>query len=282
MRIRPLQPEDVLAAREPADAALGPPPSLDPAAAETYWAVRFERLVGTDPGGCWGAEDDDGRIVGTALALVRDGVWALAFLAVHPDVQAQGIGRRLLDATLEHAEGARAALIASSTDPKAMRRYARAGFDLRPCVAAGGTLDRSALPAGLRSRQTDDLSVAETLGREVRGGAYDPDDFGLYLQSGWIGLRCGDDGFALANDGRVSILVARDEATATDLLWSALATARNGGNGGNGDADFITAGQDWAIQTVLEAGLALSPDGPIFTRGEVGPLRPWIPAGSFL
>ncbi|MDQ3740953.1 MAG: GNAT family N-acetyltransferase [Actinomycetota bacterium] len=279
MRIRPLEPEDVDAAREPADATLGPPPDLDPEAARAYWTNRFERLLATDPGGCWAAEDDSGRIVGTALALVRDGIWVLAFLAVHPDAQAQGVGRRLMDAALSHGERARGAMIASSTDPKAMRRYARAGFDLRPCVAAGGTLDRSKLPAGLRSRETGDLSLATAIGREVRGGGYDPEDLALYVEAGWTAFRHGDDGIALAHDGRVSLLVARDEQAAIDLLWSGLATAHPGGNG---DVDFISAGQDWAIRTVLDAGLALSPDGPLFTRGELGPLRPWLPAGSIL
>ncbi len=281
MRIRPLQPDDVLRAREPATAALGPPPDLEGEAADVYWADRFRRLAPTDPGGCWGAEGDDGRILGTALSCVRDGIWVLAFLAVHPDVQAQGIGRQLLDATLAHADeqGTRAGMIAASTDPKAMRRYARAGFDLRPCVAAGGILDRSKLPGGLRSRETDDLSLVSEIGREVRGGGYDPEDFASYRNAGWVALRCGDDGIALAHDGRVSMLVARDESTAVDLLWAGLATAHPGGNA---DVDFITAGQDWAIQTLLEAGLALSPDGPVFTRGALGPLRPWLPAGAFL
>ena len=39
---------------------------------------------------------------------------------------------------------------------------------------------------------------------------------------------------------------------------------------------------DWAIQTGLAAGLLLSPDGPLFTRGTLGPLRPWIPSGALL
>ena len=280
MRIRPLRPEDVLAAREPAQAALGPPPHLDPAEAETFWSERFDRLVATDPGGCWGAEDDDGRIVGCALALVRDGLWGLSFLAVHPDVQAQGIGRQLVDAALTHAEGCHSAIIASSTDPKAMRRYAKAGFDLRPCVAAAGIVDRAAIPAGLRSTEDPEaLGLGEPLGRFLRGAAYAPDDLAIYAEAGGTVLRCGDDGLALCHDGIVSIVLAREEEVASDLLWSCLAASTPGATA---SSDFITAGQDWAIRTLLDAGLALSPDGPLFTRGTLGPLRPWIPAGTFL
>jgi hypothetical protein len=36
------------------------------------------------------------------------------------------------------------------------------------------------------------------------------------------------------------------------------------------------------VRTCLDAGLALSPDGPIFTGGRLGPLRPYIPSGAYL
>jgi GNAT superfamily N-acetyltransferase len=281
MRIRPLRPEDVDAAREAAYAAMPPPDTDSPEEAERYWAARFERFVGTQPGGCWCAEDDDGRIVGTALAHVRDGIWGLAFFAVAPGVQARGVGRQILDATLTHAEDARAAIIASSTDPKAMRLYARAGFDLRPCVAAAGIVDRGAIPKGLRSiqAQADALELVVPLGREVRGGAYAPEDLAIYLTDGAVVLRHGDDGVAVARDGTPKLLLARDDAIAQDLLWACLAS---GPNGGTVEVDYLIAGQDWAIRVALDAGLPLSPAGPLFTRGELGPLRPWIPSGAFL
>ena len=46
--------------------------------------------------------------------------------------------------------------------------------------------------------------------------------------------------------------------------------------------DLMTSGQDWAVRTCLDARLALSADGPLFTRGELGPLRPWLPSGALL
>ncbi|HEX2087765.1 MAG TPA: GNAT family N-acetyltransferase [Solirubrobacteraceae bacterium] len=279
MRIRPLQPEDARPALEAARAALPAPPELDPAQAAIFWSERFGRLLTADPGGCWAAEDETGRVVGCALALVRDGLWGLSFLAVHPDFQARGVGRRLVDAALTHADGTRGGIIASSVDPKAMRRYARAGFDLRPCVAAAGIVDRSAIPTGLRSMPTDDVSLCEPLGRAIRGGAYAPEDLGVYLAAGWRALRCGDDGLALECKGSPALVLGRTEEAAADLLWSCLAASPNGGTV---HCDFIMARQDWAVRALLDAGLALSPDGPMFTRGELGPLRPWIPAGTFL
>ncbi len=272
--------EDVVAADHVAAAAL-PPSGGDPDRRRRWMHARIGRLVTTDPEGCWVATDDDGALTGVALALVRDGIWGLSLLAVAPDRQERGTGRALLDATLQHDAGVRGWLIASSVDPKAMRLYARAGFRIHPCVAAGGPLNRSRLPAGLRSREagTERLEQAGALAREVRGGAYDPGDLQLYLDGGGQLLVCGDDGFAIARQGSTSMLVARDGATAADLLWSVLATAERGASV---LADFISAGQDWAIRTALDARLDLSPDGPYFSRGQVGPLRPFLPSGAFL
>src|SRR3954451_5141487 len=132
---------------------------------------RVAHLLETDPGGAWVAEAE-GRVVGVALALVREGLWGLSLLAVEPIRQDQGIGRRLLDAALGYADGARGAIILSSTDPKAMRRYARAGFALRPAVAAAGIVERSALPARhprVRAATGVDLELTEDVSRKVRG-----------------------------------------------------------------------------------------------------------------
>jgi hypothetical protein len=40
--------------------------------------------------------------------------------------------------------------------------------------------------------------------------------------------------------------------------------------------------QEWAVRIGLAAGLALSLEGPVFTRGTLGPLRPWLPSGTLL
>jgi hypothetical protein len=36
------------------------------------------------------------------------------------------------------------------------------------------------------------------------------------------------------------------------------------------------------VQACLRAGLALSPDGPVYVRGDVGPLAPYLPSGAYL
>ncbi len=126
--------DDVQAADETAWAALHeqvPPQfAIDDDVRAHRGRLRIAHLQRTDPGGAWVAEDG-GEIVGVALALVREGVWGLSLFGVRPELQGRGTGRKLLDATLRYAEGCRGAIILSTPDPRAMRRYARAGFALR-------------------------------------------------------------------------------------------------------------------------------------------------------
>lgn len=245
---------------------------------ERFHVRRHLHLLETDPGGCWVAEED-GRLVGVALGILREGVWGLSFLAVQPDVQARGIGRRLLERAVAYGDGARGRIILSSTDPKAMRRYARAGLDLEPCVAAAGIVDRATLPVMPAAIvESDDVEATAPISRFVRGATHHL-DIPQYLDYGMRLYLHGNRGFVVADDRTVKLLAARDAQAAAELLWAALALTPNGGTIG---VDFLTARQQWAIQVVLEAGLALSPDGPIFTAGDVGPMAPYIPCGAYL
>ena len=279
MLVRPLGPADVPAAVDVVLAAL-PESGGDPVAARSWRTDRIGHFAATDPEGAWVAEQD-GEVAGVALAIVRDGIWGLSLMAVDPRRHARGIGTELLRSALTHDAGVRGAIIAASEDPKAMRLYARAGFDLRPCVSAGGIVDRSALPAGLRARPSDDFEALAAMARPVRGGAYASGDLAfMAARPGAGALRLADRGFAVRRaEGMPFLLVARDDAAAADLLWSCLAA---GHPGATVNIEFITAGQDWAIATALDAGLALSVEGPLFTRGDLGPLRPWLPSGAIL
>jgi GNAT superfamily N-acetyltransferase len=284
VQIRPLTPDDVPAADRAAWAALREhiPDAFAHENEERArrGQYRIAHLLATDPDGAWVAELD-GEVVGIGLALLREGVWGLSLLAMRPDVLSRGGGRRLLEATLRYAERARGAIILSSTDPRAMRRYARAGFELRPCVAFAGIVDRSAIPGELRSRPGsagEDRELCDAVSRHVRGAAHGP-DLEAFEGAGNQLFVHEDGGWAAVRDGAPTLLAARDEAIATDLLWSALAF---GTPGATVHVDFISAGHDWAVQTCLAAGLALSPDGPIFVRGDVGPFAPYLPSGAYL
>src|SRR3954467_14530151 len=138
---------------------------------------RVAHLQRTDPGGAWVAEAG-GAIIGMAIALVREGIWGLSLFAVARDHQSRGIGRELLEAAFGHGAAAPGPLTLSRESPAAMRRYARLGLELRPCVAAAGIVDRARLPAEddvIRDAGPDGIAVADGIGRAVRGAGHGVD-----------------------------------------------------------------------------------------------------------
>lgn len=279
MEIRPLTTDRVEEAAAVALEALPIPPEFDDGERLSWLTRRTAHMVRTDPDGAWMAVEGD-TVTGMALAIVREGLWGLSLMAVRPANHARGTGTKLLQAALTHAGGGRGGIILSSTDPRAMRMYAQAGFDLRPCVAVAGILDRDAIPNGLRARETEDVEQAGALARPVRGAAYAPEDLALSLSRADVRLlMIPGEGLALHDAGSPVLVAARTEAGALDLLWSCFAAARPGATV---HADFLMAGQDWAVQACLKARLVLSPEGPVYTRGELGPLRPFLPSGSLL
>src|SRR4051794_7038633 len=160
--IRPMGDDDVAGAAETWIDAFGTmraayhlPVEERTDAAVARLQARLRHLLRNDPGGSWVAEDGDGRVVGLAQALVREGLWVLSLFGVVPGHQEAGVGRRLLDAAVAYGSGVPAGLILCSRDPRAMRRYARAGFDLHPSVTAYGTVDRD------RDRLRPDDAVRE-------------------------------------------------------------------------------------------------------------------------
>jgi GNAT superfamily N-acetyltransferase len=280
-RIRPMGADDVDAAQEVAGSVLfsGPAPTTDAVHIERRRA-RVAHLQRTDPGGAWVAEVD-GAIVGMTQALVREGIWGLSLLAVAREHQSRGIGRGLLEAAFGHGAGARGHIILSTESPAAMRRYARLGLDLRPCVCAAGIVDPGRLPTadGVADAGPGGIPVADAIGRAVRGAGHGVDLPVALEAPGTRLLLFEDRAFALVRDGSVSLLAALDDAAATRVLSGAFAAIAPGETV---VVDFLTAGQDWAVRACLDAGLALSPDGPVFTGGELGPLRPYIPNGAYL
>ena len=145
--IRPLLPADVAASREitrRAIQSLGEEMPENTPENVARGRERIAHLMRTDPDGAWVAEED-GELVGCALALVREGMWFLSLLMVDPPHHGKGLGRQLLDATLQTATDR--SWILATTAPAALRRYRRAGFDLVPCLTAKGTVDRGLIPA---------------------------------------------------------------------------------------------------------------------------------------
>jgi ribosomal protein S18 acetylase RimI-like enzyme len=243
------------------------------------WRRRVAHPLSTDPDGAFVAELD-GSVIGVVQALRRERLWSLSLLAVAPRAQSGGAGRLLLERALAYGAGTDTGLIASSSDPRALRLYALAGFSLLPTFEATGTIDGKAWPrsgAEVRAGGPADLEALAAISRDIRGAPHTAElEFALGLGARLV--RLGDRGFAVATPGRgVWLLVARDEEAAAALLWSALALAE----AERPSIGWITAGQQWAIEVVLGAGLQLIPNGALCVLGEPGPLRPFLPSGPF-
>lgn len=234
--------------------------------------ARIGHLQRTDPGSAWVAEVD-GQRAGAGLALVRDGMWFLSLLFVHPDHMAKGVGRALLDATLTTATDR--SWIMSTEDPAAVRRYRRAGFALHPTYTAKGTPDRAGLPAaqGVRAYD-DDRETLDAVLRRVRGAAMGP-EVDYFQERGARVLVVPGKGFSVLRDQGTAWLAATDETTARDLLVTTLAEAP-----GEVEIDWLGADQQWAIDVCLDARLTLRSGASLCLRGQPA-MSPYLPCGAF-
>ena len=241
--------------------------------------VRLGHVLTSDPGGAWVAERN-GRIVGAALGIVREGVWGLSLLVVDPRLQSAGAGRELLARARAHGNGARGFVILSSRDTRALRAYARLGLDLHPAIAARGRPRPVAAPPEVRAGTLADQPLFDAVDRDVRGAAHGPDVEALLTPGGRL-LVVPERGYAVVRDGMVRLLAARDEEAAAALLRSVFAAAARAGH--DAAVEWITAAQPWAIDPCLEAGLDLRFDlGAVFVGGDVGRFAPYLPSGPYL
>ena len=288
--LRPLQAEDVAAADEMAAASLRagaaqyePGHELPVRTPEMIerGRHRIAHLQRTDPDGAWLAVDGT-RVVGIALSLRRGPMWFLSLLAVATEVQSQGIGKQLLDAALRTMAGASSSWILSTTDPKAVRRYALAGFAPHPGYAATGVLDRRLLPADLGVRDGDwatDGELVDDVVTQLRGAAYGPDLAEMHAtgQSLLIAEDGADRGFAVVRAGAVGSLGATSPALAQRLLWATLGRAEKP----EVTLDWLTADQQWAIDVALAARLSLGAGPSSCRRSTLGPMTPYLPSGAY-
>jgi GNAT superfamily N-acetyltransferase len=255
-----------------------PEPEPRSEAASGQWIERVRYFLGVDPGGCWVAVDGE-DVVGFAISQNRERLWYLATYGVLPSYQGKGIGKRLMDAVLAHADDRRG-LFSSTVHPGATRRYRLAGFSLLPQMRMVGTVDRTALPAvtGLHEGQASDLEWMDRLDRGLRGAGHGPDHTYMLGALRLVVSRVKDKrGYVYIDErGRGVLLAAAHPQTAQDLLWEALASSH-----GEALVNCITATNEWAVDVGLAARLDIGQEGYLAVRGMRDP-APYLASGHFL
>jgi predicted N-acetyltransferase YhbS len=257
------------------------PPSPTPRTTDEVTAAleRRAHLLLHDPAGSFVATIDD-KVVGIAQSLLREGTFVLAMLAVTPGFQDLRIGEQLLTSALDYAKSAHAAYIYSSSDPRAIHRYLRAGFRLRPAIRITPkgmeTTPRSSrlrISAGTMK----DIAFVSEIDRAVRGSARSA-DVAYWLRAGATLVIHDDGGYAVLTPARLTALAATEEAIARELFGAVL---EGFPDGVARPAGFIVGEQHWAIEEASSRRASIEVHGAVMTRGVERPPYPYLPNGLF-
>jgi GNAT superfamily N-acetyltransferase len=121
----------------------------------------------------WGVvAERDGRILGSNFLDERGPIRGVGPITVDPGVQERGVGRRLMEAVLERAEGAAGVrLLQDAFNTRSMALYASLGFRITDPVALLAGSPRGGVPDGyeVRPLTSDYLLAAAELSYTVHG-----------------------------------------------------------------------------------------------------------------
>src|SRR4029079_7174747 len=118
------------------------------------------------------AEPGDGKIVGCNFLSERDPIRAIGPIVIDPATQGQGIGRRLMQAVLNRAHGARGVrLLQDSFNVQSLSLYASLGFDAQETLVVLSGTPADEPPSGwqIRSLTASDIAGCESLHKNVHG-----------------------------------------------------------------------------------------------------------------
>jgi GNAT superfamily N-acetyltransferase len=244
------------------------------------WAVRrplWEHLARTgEP--AWLAIDDDGRPIGYARSILRDGDRELTEFFVLPGHQSAGIGRELLARAFPADAGAAHRSVIATGDPRALGRYLKAGLEMRfPIVTFMGRPTTETVPTDLSLEPAEPsrsvLAALDRIDGHVIGHRRPEDHRWLMDERSAIVARRGERVVGYAYGGRFQgPIAALDPADLPALLaWAASTAARTATPGpASREIGFdIPLSNVIAVRHLLERGYRLDPfityylsDGP--------------------
>jgi predicted N-acetyltransferase YhbS len=118
--------------------------------------------------------ESNGRILGSNCLDMRSVIHGIGPITVDPDTQNHGVGRKLMEAALDHSRHHRSAgirLVQAAFHNRSLSLYASLGFDIREPLAVmqGRTRERSIPGCTVRPATAPDLADCNALSRRVHG-----------------------------------------------------------------------------------------------------------------
>lgn len=176
----------------------------------------------------------DGRPVGSAFLWHLGATIGIGPVTVDPDVQANGVGRGLMQRLLDRCEGATSVrLVQAAFNLQSMSLYAKLGFEVRdPLACMQGPVPAVTIPGySVRSATEEDLAPACAVCREVHGfdremelgGAITRGSATVVEHQGQIVGYATEIGFfghavARGNEGMKALIAATSEITGPGLF----------------------------------------------------------------
>lgn len=129
-------------------------------------------MMFSDPGFYCVVAESGGRIVGSNCLNQRSIITGVGPIIVDPGAQNLGVGRRLMQAVMDHANARGTAgirLVQAAYHGRSLSLYAGLGFDVREPLSCmqGRTLERSIPGHVVRPAQPSDLDACNALSRKV-------------------------------------------------------------------------------------------------------------------
>jgi predicted N-acetyltransferase YhbS len=118
--------------------------------------------------------ESEGRILGSNCLDERATIAGVGPITIDPGVQNSGLGRRLMQAVMDRANGRGAAgvrLVQAAFHNRSLSLYTSLGFDIREPLSCmqGRTVERSVPGCAVRPAQPADVDACNALSRRVHG-----------------------------------------------------------------------------------------------------------------
>ncbi len=110
--------------------------------------------------------EEDGRVLGSNFLSEADAIRGVGPITVDPKAQARGVGRQLMEAVLERANGAVGVrLLQDAFNMSSIALYASLGFEVREpmLVMTGRPKSAAGPPPGVRAMTAGDLDACDAL-----------------------------------------------------------------------------------------------------------------------